>query len=68
MIANLKTIRKRRGMTQSELAQASGIHRITIAKYEAGKVDPTLESAESIARALGVTVDDLIGMKDEQET
>lgn len=60
MVAKLREIRKAKGMTQEQLAKASGIHRITIAKYEAGKVDPKTENAERLAAALGVTVDDLI--------
>ena len=65
MVANLRRIRKERGMTQSELAAASGIHRITISKYEAGKVTPNVDSAKSLAEALGVTVDELINGKKE---
>lgn len=61
MVSNLKEIRKAKGMTQAQLAKAAKIHRITIAKYEAGRVDPTLNSAEKLAAALGVTVDELIG-------
>lgn len=61
MVSNLKEIRKAKGMTQAQLAKAAKIHRITIAKYEAGRVDPTLDSAEKLASALGVTVDELIG-------
>lgn len=61
MIAtNLKAIRKMRGMTQADLATASSIHRITIARYETGAVEPNIKSAERLAKALGVTVDDLI--------
>lgn len=60
MVAKLREIRKAKGMTQEQLAKASGIHRITISKYEAGKVDPKTENAERLAAALGVTVDDLI--------
>ena len=60
MIAKLRELRKARGMTQAALAKAANVHRITIAKYESGKVDPTLESAERIAAALGCTVNDLI--------
>ena len=63
MVANLKRIRKQLGMTQYELSRITNIHRVTIAKYEAGKVDPTLESAEKLASALGVTVDELIDNK-----
>ena len=60
MVANLKAIRKQCGMTQGELAKLAGINRITIIKYESGKVDPTIESATKLANALGVTVDELI--------
>lgn len=61
MVSNLKEIRKAKGMTQAQLAKAAKIHRITIAKYEAGRIGPTLDSAEKLAAALGVTVDELIG-------
>lgn len=61
MVANLRHIRKQRGMTQEQLAKASGINRVTIAKYEALKVDPRMEQAERLANVLGVTVNELIG-------
>ena len=60
MIANLKNVRKMRGMTQAQLASASGVNRITIARYEKLKLDPKTESAGKLAKALGVTVDDLM--------
>lgn len=61
MVANLRHIRKQRGMTQEQLAKASGINRVTIARYEALKVDPCMERAERLANVLGVTVNELIG-------
>lgn len=63
MVNNLKAIREDRGLTQNELAEAANIHRVTIAKYEAGQVDPTLENAKKMADVLGVTVDELIRQK-----
>ena len=48
------------------LAQAAQINRVTIAKYEAGKVDPTMKSAERLANALGVTINDLIRREDDE--
>ena len=66
MVANLQAIRKARGLTQGELAQAAQINRVTIAKYEAGKVDPTMKSAERLANALGVTINDLIRREDDE--
>ncbi len=60
MVAKLREIRKQKGMTQEELSKAASINRVTIAKYETGKISPTLKSAEKIAAALGVKVDDLL--------
>ena len=60
MVGNLSTIRKSKFMTQAELAAASGINRVTIAKYETGRQEPTVENAFRLATALGVTVDELI--------
>lgn len=60
MIDNLKAVRKARGMTQQELADAANINRVTIAKYETGQIDPTLDSARKMADALGVTIDELV--------
>ena len=61
MVGNLSTIRKSKRLTQAELAAASGINRVTIAKYETGRQEPTVENAYRLATALGVTVDALIG-------
>lgn len=65
MVGNLSTVRKNRNMTQEELAAASGINRVTIAKYETGRQEPTVANALKLATALGVTVDELIGAVDK---
>ena len=65
MIGNLSTIRKSKLMTQEELAAKSGINRVTIAKYETGRQEPTVANALKLATALGVTVDELIGAVDK---
>lgn len=56
----IKRLREARGMTQFELSEASGIHRVTIARYEIGDIGISLENAAKIAVALGCTVNDLI--------
>lgn len=58
---NLREIRKRKGMTQAALSAFTGINRVSIAKYETGKTEPSLKTAEKLASALDVTVDELIG-------
>jgi transcriptional regulator with XRE-family HTH domain len=67
MVTNLRTIRKARNMTQRDLAAASGIHEITISKYESGKVDPSITNTEKLANALNCSINDLIGRNEQGE-
>ena len=46
-------------MTQSELADAIGMTRQTVAAIEAGKYSPSLEAAFRIAQTFGVGVEDV---------
>jgi transcriptional regulator with XRE-family HTH domain len=50
-------------MTQEQLAAVSGVHRVSIARIETGKISPKAETLMRLAQALGVTVDDLIDKK-----
>ena len=50
-------------MTQEQLAAASGVHRVTIARIECGKVCPKMDTLVRLAGTLGVKVDDLIDRK-----
>lgn len=57
-------IRHRRselGMSQADLAAKVGVDRRQIRRYEAGETQPTLSVAKTIARALGITIDELAG-------
>ena len=60
VIARLAQVRQARGMTQEQLAEASGVHRVTIARIETGEVSPKAETLKRLADALGVLVDDLM--------
>ena len=61
-------LRKRRGMSQGELAQASGMNRNTIARLEQGALkDLTSEYIVKLARALQCTSDRLLGLSDIDE-
>ena len=51
----IKYMRKRRHITQEQLAQATGIHPVTIRKYEINKLQPKKEQIDKIASALSVS-------------
>ena len=57
---NLQKLRKQKSMTQEALAEAVGVARQTIAKWEAGESTPDLEISGRLASALEVTLDDLV--------
>lgn len=62
-ITNLAKIRKAKGLTQTELATLSGVPRVSIARYETGKVSPNVRILERLANALQVPMDDLVDRK-----
>ena len=52
--ARLRQLRKAAGLTQAELARRTGIHRPNIARVEAGRHTPSLETLARLASAIGV--------------
>jgi len=58
---NIKKLRKQRGLSQDKLSKLADISHNTIIKIESGAIQsPTMDTAHKIARALGVSLDDLI--------
>ena len=64
---NLQMIRKQKGISQTRLAQLSGVHRVSIVRYEEGRTTPNARNALKLARALGCTIDDLLGEKKDHD-
>ena len=56
----IKAWREYRGLTQQQLAQAVGISSPYLSQLETGKRTGTAEVLAAIARALGVTLDDIV--------
>ena len=56
----LRAAREKRGMTQQELAEALGIHRPRITKYESGAMFPEGETLAAIGVVLEMSLDELI--------
>ena len=51
-LEEIKKIRKKLGMTQSELANRAGVSQSLIAKIESGRIDPTYTKTKKIFAAL----------------
>lgn len=55
--------RERRGWSQAELAQRSGLSRAGVSAIESGRLVPSTAAALSLAAAFGCRVEDLFGLK-----
>ncbi len=59
---NIKKHRKDRGLSQDKLSRLADVSHATIIKIESGGIQsPTIGTVQKIAKALGASVDDLIG-------
>ena len=56
----LQELRKQRGLTQQELAEALYVSRTAISKWESGRGYPSIDSLREISGFFGITVDDLL--------
>ncbi len=56
----LQKLRKQKGLTQEELAQALFVSRTAVSKWESGRGIPNIESLKAIANFFGVTIDELL--------
>ena len=63
---NIQKLRKRKRLTQESLAEAVGVARQTIAKWETGESAPDLEAAGRLAAVLDVSLDDLVNAPEEE--
>jgi len=56
----LQHLRKQKGLTQEELAQALYVSRTAISKWESGRGYPSIDSLKAISRFFCVSIDDLL--------
>lgn len=63
MVSNrIRELRKVAGLTQEQLSARLGIKRATLARYEAGTIDPPTSQLRAIATTLGVSTDYLLDL------
>lgn len=60
---NLKYYRKRKNLSQKALAERLNYGYTTIANYEGGRNEPSIDMLIILAERLDITVDELIGAK-----
>ena len=56
----LQELRKNRGLTQEELAEALYVSRTAISKWESGRGYPSIDSLKELSNYFSVTIDDLL--------
>jgi DNA-binding XRE family transcriptional regulator len=63
MGACIAQLRKRSSITQVQLAQTMGVSQQTVASWEVGRRGVPVSAVPALARALGCTVETLVGEK-----
>ena len=61
----LREAREKKDLTQSQLAEISGLQSSAISHFEAGRRSPSFDNLKRIADALGVSIDYLLGRVEE---
>lgn len=61
----VRILRKKRGLTQAQLAEQVGIARVSIIAIENGKFLPTIETSLKISAALGVPLENIFQLRGE---
>ena len=64
--AAIRRLREGKGMTQEALAEAVGVARQTIAKWETEESTPDLEMSGRLASVLEVSLDDLVNAPEDE--
>lgn len=57
---NLKRIRTAKGISQGEIGRILGVDKGFVSNIENGKTNPTLATIAKLAKAIGVSIEDLI--------
>ena len=62
----IRQLRRTRELTQEELAERAGIHVTFLSRIESGRALPGLDVLERLARALGVTLAEVVQALDAE--
>jgi len=59
LASNLKVLRKKSGLTQTQLAEELGVQRTMISAYEDGRSEPRLSTIMTLTKIFDVSIDEL---------
>jgi len=57
---NLKRIRTKKGITQGDIVRLLGMPKSFVSSIENGKTNPTLATITKLAKAVGVSINELL--------
>lgn len=64
---NVKKLREQKGISQAELATMVDVTQPMIAQYEKGLKIPTVITGVQLAKVLGTTCEELLGLKPKDD-
>lgn len=56
----VRTRREQRGMSAAELSRRAGLSKATLSGLEAGRANPTIDTLDAVAQALGIPLADIL--------
>jgi transcriptional regulator with XRE-family HTH domain len=62
MKTRLKEWRERRGLSLRKLGELSGVHFVSLARLEAGRLDPQLSTLLKLCKGLRITLNQLVSV------
>ena len=65
-MTGLKNIRKTKGLTQENVSSLANVPLRTISRWEAGKTTPSVKTLVKVAKGLGCSTDELLGVNNEK--
>ena len=65
VVAKLRDLRVERGISQNHLSQLAGISRTGLRHIESGSVSPSLVNVLRLAKAMDLSLEDLMNCRDK---
>lgn len=60
---NIARIRRKKGLTQLDVAAATGMEANSLGRIENGRTNPTIKTLLKLAKAMGVSLSELVKFK-----